>query len=287
MRTLTICYLLLGLPILLAAQTEQRIAGYFDSNWVEVTEKERATYYRTIEVQAGGLFLVKDYYMSGQLQMQPVLCKSYRPKLEWEGNTILYHENGKVKEEGFFKNEERNGLHTFWYNNGAQHQVVWYDKNVIVKIHQYWSIDGKELLKNGTGIIEEFSDGKTFFTEIHDSVHVSTYSFDESVNSLVYLQAEKIPEYKGGVKNMHRVIAKNTKYPKASRKAGIEGTVYISFIVDEQGKSINHKVLKGLSKDCDDEALRATKFLTDWIPGSHKGNPVKVQFVYPIKFKIY
>jgi TonB family protein len=281
-----IACLLLCLPVIVLAQPSPKIAGYFNKDWKEVQEKDKAFFYRTVEDQPDGLYLVKNYYMSGQLQMQPVICKVYAPKLEWEGNTIFYYENGKVKEEGFFINENRQGLHTFWHENGVKQKLSWHGDKTI-KFHQYWSMNGEELLNKGNGTIEETrDDGSTYFIEIRDSIQVASYSFDKMISDTVYFMVDNPPQYTGGFESMHRVIYKNIVYPKSARRAGTEGTVFIGFIVDEQGKSRNHHVLKGVSAECDYEALRAAQLLNDWIPGTHNGKFVKVKFVYPIKFKL-
>jgi TonB family protein len=286
-KKLIACFLL-SLPIITLAQTEPRIVGYFNKDWKEVQEKDRAVFYRTVEDQPDGLYLVKDYYMSGQLQMQPVICKAYTPKLEWEGNTILYHENGKVKEEGFFKNENRQGLHKYWYSNGKPHKIGWHEGERIEKYHQYWSVNGEELLKNGNGTITEFSEtnGNIYYFDVRDSVSIGSYSYNEAVGDTIYFFVEKLPEYNGGREKMYRGISANLKYPASAVRANIEGTVYISFVVDEQGHTIAHQLIKGISSDCDEEALRVVKLLNDWNPGMHRGKPVKVKFILPIKYKL-
>lgn len=269
------------------AQNEPKLVGYFDEYWRPVNAKSEAKYYRTAETQPGGNFLIRDYYMSGKPQMDPVICYTYSPKLMWEGNHKLYHENGTVQEEGYFKNEERLGLHKYWYDNGSNQKVVWFEEGKEKKIHQYWSKTGEAVLNNGNGVIQEqMSNGHTSFSEVNDSIRVASFYFDETIADTVYLFLETPPEYKGGLAAMQKVVVKNTKYPTNARRLGIQGTVYIGFIVDEHGKCINPTVLKGISEDCDKESLRVIALLNNWNPAMHHGKPVKVKFVYPIKFKL-
>jgi TonB family protein len=287
-KKLIACFLL-SLPLAVLAQTAPRTVGYFNEEWKEVSEKELATYYRTVEDQPDGRFLVRDYYMSGQLQMEPTICTAYTPKLMWEGVAKLYHENGKVKEEGFFKNEDRQGVHQYWYDNGTPNKIVWHAPDGRVKFHQVWSKSGKELLVNGNGTIEDPQWeilGGTYYMEIRDSISIASYTYNETIGDTVYLLIEKVPEYQGGLENMYRTISSNMKYPVTARRLGTEGTVFIGFVVDEQGKSMAHEVLKGISRDCDKEALRVSKLLNSWNPGVHRGKPVKVKFVLPIKYKL-
>lgn len=286
-NTIATC-LFLAISCSLFAQKTPKLVGYFNEYWGEVNAKSEAKYYRTVEKQPDGQYLVRDFYMSGKPQMEPVTCTVYSPKLVWEGNHKLYYENGTIQEEGYFKNEGRYGLHKYWYDNGDNHKVVWYDEEgKELKIHQYWSTTGEEFLTNGNGIIKDQQrNGNITFSEVIDSVRIASFSIDETISDTVYFFVQTPPEYKGGVKAMHNVVASNTKYPINARRRGIEGTVYIAFVVDEQGKCINPTLLKGISEDCDKEALRVVALLNDWNPALHHGKPVKVKFVYPIKFKL-
>ena len=97
---------------------------------------------------------------------------------------------------------------------------------------------------------------------------------------------EEPPHYPGGDVELHKFTAKNIKYPQEAREKGIQGTVYVSFIVDEEGKITDAKVLKGVNKILDDEALRILSLMPKWIPGKQAGKPVRVQHNMPIKFFI-
>src|SRR5260221_5519185 len=129
------------------AQSTPEIVGYFDSGWSRAP-KEKAAFYRTVE-SVGDKYLVKDYYKSGQLQME-ALCTAYEPKLIWKGNTLLYHKNGAVSEEGMFVNEERTGMHTYWYDDGKKKKEMFHGEKKTL-IMQFWSRSGNPLLRNGNG----------------------------------------------------------------------------------------------------------------------------------------
>jgi len=97
-------------------------------------------------------------------------------------------------------------------------------------------------------------------------------------------QAAKIP---GGIELLYAYIGKNMKYPKQARKLGVEGKVYIEFIVNESGKVISSKVIKGIGAGCDNEALRAFKsYSKAWIPAKHDGKVVKQKMVLPVTFML-
>jgi protein TonB len=102
----------------------------------------------------------------------------------------------------------------------------------------------------------------------------------------IYTFVEQAPEFPGGQQELMKYIAKNIRYPESARRMGVEGTVYISFVINKEGKVSDIQVMKGISKDCDEEATRVIGTLPDWKPGKQNGMPVLVRFSLPIRFKL-
>ncbi len=102
----------------------------------------------------------------------------------------------------------------------------------------------------------------------------------------VFMVVEKAPEFPGGTKAQIKFIADNIKYPEKAKKAGLEGNVYISFIVKKDGSISDAKIARGFDKECDAEALRVVKMMPKWKPGQQRGKNVNVQFILPIRFAI-
>lgn len=96
------------------------------------------------------------------------------------------------------------------------------------------------------------------------------------------------PEFEGGIKALGDFIRNNIVYPELAKEMGKEGTVYISFIIDEKGQVESSKVLKGIGAGCDEEASRVVNKLPKFKkPGRNAaGKPVKVIFNIPIAFKL-
>jgi periplasmic protein TonB len=105
-------------------------------------------------------------------------------------------------------------------------------------------------------------------------------------DDMVYITVEVMPEYPGGHSAMSAYLAGAIKYPEAAMKKRISGTVYVSFVVSADGSITDVKVLRGISPECDAEALRVVKEMPDWKPGRQHGKPVNVQFNLPIKFRM-
>jgi TonB family protein len=101
----------------------------------------------------------------------------------------------------------------------------------------------------------------------------------------VYMSVEQIPEYPGGTEALIKYIRENLHYPQSAKEAGIEGRVVIRFVVSKTGKVEDIKVMRGLSKECDDEAVRVVKGMPQWKAGMNKGKPVNVYFTLPIEYR--
>jgi periplasmic protein TonB len=102
----------------------------------------------------------------------------------------------------------------------------------------------------------------------------------------VFMVVEQQPEFEGGYEAMMNFIRKNMKYPASARRMGVDGTVYVSFVVGKDGSINDVKVLRGISADCDKEAVRVVQMMPHWKPGKQNGKPVFVRFNLPIKFKL-
>ena len=106
-------------------------------------------------------------------------------------------------------------------------------------------------------------------------------------DSKIYTDAVEVaPEYPGGYNAMFDFISKNVKYPKESKEKGIEGRVYVQFVVEKDGSLNEITVLRGVSEDIDAEAVRVVKAMPNWKPGMNEGKTVRVQYVLPFNFKL-
>ncbi|NDV78164.1 energy transducer TonB [Dysgonomonas sp. 511] len=100
------------------------------------------------------------------------------------------------------------------------------------------------------------------------------------------ITAEFPPQYPGGTQEMYRYIAETLKYPVAEQEMGIQGRVTIRFVVSKTGDIKDIQILKGVSPNCDKEAIRVLKSMPRWIPGKQNGHPVAVYFTIPIVYQL-
>lgn len=94
------------------------------------------------------------------------------------------------------------------------------------------------------------------------------------------------PEFPGGMGKMYEYLQKNTKYPDMEYDAGIQGKVWVEFVVERSGEVSDVKVRRGVSPGLDKEALRAVRSMPNWNPGKMNGKAVKVRFTIPVDFKL-
>ena len=98
--------------------------------------------------------------------------------------------------------------------------------------------------------------------------------------------AEVMPQYEGGLSAMARFLSSKMRYPAVARRMGVEGSVYVSFVINTDGSVIDAKVVKGISKECDAEALRVVSMMSHWSAGRQGNVPVMVRMMLPIKFQL-
>ena len=233
-----------------------------------------------------------------------------------------YYPNGVLKEEG---RKEKRVVHMTlpqqfvyvgevkqWYENGRMKSIESYGFNSTYNLIDYWDSTGVQRITNGTGFCgcvdnvgsdQILENGKyvnfkkdSVWTNLKNGVvqKVETYSMGTFIDGVSYRDGKEYPykvqeqpaEFKEGLEAMYRIIGRNLTYPKSARKARIEGTVYVSFVVEKNGEISNLEVVKGISSDCDNEAVRCISMLRPWNPGRQYGLPVKSKFVLPIKFKL-
>jgi TonB family protein len=94
------------------------------------------------------------------------------------------------------------------------------------------------------------------------------------------------PEFPGGMKEMNTSFVHNMRYPQTAIEENIRGKVYLSFVIEADGNLTNLKVLRGVHKELDAEAIRIVSYLSDWQPAKCNGEPVRAKFVLPVSFSL-
>ncbi len=109
--------------------------------------------------------------------------------------------------------------------------------------------------------------------------------FEDIESIYTVLEETAVPE--GGMPAFYQYVKKEMKYPKEARQKGIEGKVFVQFIISADGTISDAKVLQGIGFGCDEEAIRIVLNSAKWKPGKQRGKPVKQRYTLPIVFKYY
>lgn len=102
----------------------------------------------------------------------------------------------------------------------------------------------------------------------------------------VYSIVDEIPEFPGGETSLRKYIDNSIRYPEIARENGIEGKVYVTFVVGRDGYVKDAKIQRGVDPSLDKEALRIISSLPIWKPGKFDGKPVNTYFTVPVNFKL-
>jgi protein TonB len=106
------------------------------------------------------------------------------------------------------------------------------------------------------------------------------------VQQEIFTVVEEQPGYPGGEEARIGFLQQNIKYPEEAKELGIQGKVFVTFVVEVDGAISDVRVLRGIGGGCDEEAIRVVKSMPKWVPGKQRGVPVRVQFNLPIKFTL-
>lgn len=108
----------------------------------------------------------------------------------------------------------------------------------------------------------------------------------ESEDDEIYMITEVMPEFEGGNEGLQRFIAENVVYPPEAKDQNISGRVFITFVVNQEGKVENVEVLKGVHPLLDEAAIQCIKSLPDFTLGMQDDKPAKVRYNIPINFQL-
>ncbi len=119
-------------------------------------------------------------------------------------------------------------------------------------------------------------------SEVLEEIVVEEEEVDE-----IFLVVEEQPSPIGGMPAFYGCVKNNLRYPVQATRMGIEGKVYVDFIVEKDGTLTNVGILKGVGGGCDEEAARVVRECpVKWKPGKQRGKPVRVRFRLPITFRL-
>lgn len=226
-----------------------------------------------------------------------------------------YHLNEILSESEIKQNEVKRKIS--WYDNGQLASIIespiHYSIPFIYVVKEFYDQNGNHLVKDGNGYYKseihhqeglegqgainnglkegrwtsKSKDSTLLFNEFYEKgILTKGISFFEG-QQLEYTKVQVQPEFSGGMPSMYKYLSQNIKYPKDALKQNIMGRVYTSFVVCEDGSLCDYKIIKGLNKSIDAEALRVIEGMNGkWQPGWQRGQKVRVKYNLPINFQL-
>lgn len=109
---------------------------------------------------------------------------------------------------------------------------------------------------------------------------------EKVIESETFNIVEEMPQFPGGEQKLMEYLSENIQYPQKALEAGIQGRVFVGFVVEPDGSISNVKLLRGIGGGCDEEAIRVIESLPKWEPGKQRGKAVRVAYQLPVFFRI-
>lgn len=315
MKSILYSLLFLLIPTVLFSQTPAPASKiiHLDSLWRETSE-DNYKYIRVIKdyYSEKNSYDVNDFYKSGTLQMAGT--STNKDYLQKEGQFVYYYENGKKKSTTTYVETKQTGKEYNWYENGNLKSEIEYLKDakelsINYKINQFWNQDGKQKIIDGNGDYKNsdkigFEEGliknglrdgqwkgfindlKINFIEIYKNGKlISGNSIDANKIEYSYTLSEEKPQPEKGIQHFYKHIGNYLNIPKEAGIRRISGKIYLTFVIDTDGKIIETKIIRGLGYGLDEEAMRVVNNYKNWIPGKRKGKKVRVSYALPITVK--
>jgi TonB family protein len=270
---------------------------YVDKNF-RASKKEEASYYRIALVNSDKQLYgqAEYYYLNNGTYTRNLYAKGEYEKNEKVGKWEWWYPNGQSKEIGHFTiviytennyPEIEYQIESFWDSTGVQlvkqgtGEVYYTSNNVLIRKGEY-----ENGAKHGEWI-DYFMNSTVWSKEVFKhGKFLEGISYKENGESFAYTIQEVQPEPSGGMQGFMKYLMSSMKYPKAARKKGIQGKVFVSFVVDKDGSIIDVEILKGIGGGCDEEAMRVIQECPKWTPAMQRGQPVKVRMSIPLIFKL-
>jgi protein TonB len=124
-------------------------------------------------------------------------------------------------------------------------------------------------------------------TEVQEYVApVKSEEEEAAEEAQIFMVVESMPVYPGGEAALYAFLAENIKYPQMAKESGIQGRVFVTFVVERDGSVTDVRVLRGIGGGCDEEAIRVVQSMPRWTPGKQRGKSVRVQYNLPVKFTL-
>lgn len=150
-------------------------------------------------------------------------------------------------------------------------------KSILFVVLFLFSLNGfSQESKKGTIVVRENKDSIVDLEDVEIDI-------DEGI---IVCFNDKSPEFPGGLENLYAYLGKNIIYSDSLKSTGVQGKVYVQFVIEKNGSITEINVVRGLGGLFDEISINAIKSMPNWIPGELGGEKVRVKYTLPIYFKL-
>ncbi|WP_300569765.1 energy transducer TonB [Flavobacterium sp.] len=305
---------LFATQLLLAQSKDKKI--FLDSLWNQTNEGNHKYYRITTDYYLNKKgYQITDFYLNGQIKNQG----SYEDK---DGNGRIgqhkeYYSSGRLKTEKNYAADNRpSGPFNSFYENGNKEIEGEYvkiktdvvEEHSILKVISYWDENGTQRIIEGNGTMIEKSEKETsrgklvngfkegtwigtnpskkvqFVDKYESGIFIAGVSKDSTNTEFGYLEINKMPAFKTGLMDFYKYVGKNFNKPDTET---IKGKLITEFTIGTEGQIQDVKIIKGLRKDLDIEAIRLIMSTDNsWNPGEYRGIKTEIKNTFPIVIDI-
>ena len=122
--------------------------------------------------------------------------------------------------------------------------------------------------------------------DFDDKIEIPVYKKPEEAVEVIedpLIWVEQMPEFKG---NINKYLSEAINYPTIAVETGMQGKVFCEFVVNKDGTIVDVRVIRGIDRSLDEEAMRVIKSMPAWKPGRMNGKAVRVKFNLPVNFRL-
>jgi protein TonB len=142
-------------------------------------------------------------------------------------------------------------------------------------------------VKNDAEVEEELNidmDAELDLSESKEEVHAVAVEQEEEDPNTIFTIVEESAMPVGGINAFNEFVSRNIIYPAQAKRMGIEGKVFVEFVIEKDGSITDVKTIKGIGGGCDEEAVRILRKAPKWNPGKQRGKAVRQKMVVPLNF---